>query len=68
MCMCGRPTINGEPNAYSWDGKSHSTRQPSPPSLRDGDELLFDEPGRCGEVPTYWPDRLVEAPQPRGEV
>lgn len=48
MCCCGKPTINGEPNAYSWDGKSYSTRQPSPPSLRDGDELLHDEPGRCG--------------------
>lgn len=48
MCCCGKATINGQPNAYSWDGKSFMTRQPSPPDLRDGDELLYDEPGRCG--------------------
>ena len=47
MCMCGKPTINGEPG-YSWDGKSHSIRKPNPPDLDDGDELLIDEPGRCG--------------------
>lgn len=48
MCMCGTPNINGTPNAYSWDGKHRSTRQPSPPDLKDGDELIYDEPGRCG--------------------
>lgn len=48
MCCCGKPTINGQPNAYSWDGKSYSTRLPHAPTLRDGDELLHDEPGRCG--------------------
>lgn len=48
MCCCGKPTINGEPGAYSWDGKSFSTRQPSPPTLNEGDELLYDGPGRCG--------------------
>lgn len=48
MCCCGKPNVNGTPGAYSWDGKSFSTRQPSPPELRVGDELLYDEPGRCG--------------------
>lgn len=48
MCCCGKPNVNGSPGAYSWDGKSYSTRQPQPPTLREGDELLFDEPGRCG--------------------
>lgn len=48
MCCCGQPNVNGTPNAYSWDGKSRSTRQPMPPALRDGDNLLYDEPGRCG--------------------
>lgn len=48
MCCCNEPNVNGTPNAYSWDGKSRSTRQPSPPDLREGDELLYDEPGRCG--------------------
>src|ERR1700721_24187 len=50
MCCCGKPTVNGEVGAYSWDGKSHMTRQPSPPALRDGDELIYDEPGRCGGI------------------
>lgn len=48
MCCCGRPTINGELNAYSWDGKTYSTRPVAPPSLADGDSLIYDEPGRCG--------------------
>lgn len=48
MCACDKPNINGTPNAYSWDGKSRMTRQPMPPDLREDDELLYDEPGRCG--------------------
>jgi hypothetical protein len=48
MCCCGKPNVNGTPNAYSWDGKNWSTRQPCPPDLREDDELLYDEPGRCG--------------------
>jgi len=48
MCCCGKPTINGEPKAYSWDGKSFMTREPAPPDLAEGDQLLYDEPGRCG--------------------
>lgn len=47
MCCCGQPTINGTPNVYSWDGKTFSTRQPDPPDAK-GDNVLFDEPGRCG--------------------
>ena len=47
MCCCGKPTINGQPG-YSWDGKSFSTRPVDPPDLADGDELIYDEPGRCG--------------------
>lgn len=47
MCMCGKPTINGQPG-YSWDGKSFSTRPVNPPDLADGDVLLYDEAGRCG--------------------
>lgn len=48
MCCCGSPNVNGTPNGYSWDGKTRITRQPAPPALRDGDELLHDEAGRCG--------------------
>jgi len=47
MCCCGKPTINGEPG-YSWDGKSFSTWPVNPPDLAEGDELIYDEPGRCG--------------------
>lgn len=47
MCCCNSPNINGTPNAYSWDGKTFSTRQPVPPDTK-GDNVLFDEPGRCG--------------------
>jgi len=48
MCCCGKPNVNGTPGAYSWDGKSFMTREVNPPSLTDGDTLLYDEPGRCG--------------------
>lgn len=48
MCCCGKPTINGERGAFSWDGKTFMTLKPNPPELKDGDDLLYDEPGRCG--------------------
>lgn len=47
MCCCGQPTINGQPG-YSWDGKSLSTRPTNPPDLTERQELIYDEPGRCG--------------------
>lgn len=48
MCCCGKPNVNGTPNAYSWDGKTFSTRAPNPPALAEHDVLLTDDPGRCG--------------------
>lgn len=53
MCCCGKANINGTANAYSWDGKSFSTRPVNPPALHEGDELLFDEPGRCGGLDSH---------------
>lgn len=53
MCMCGTPTINGTPGAYSWDGKSYMTASVNPPDLQDGDELICDEPGRCGGIDAH---------------
>jgi hypothetical protein len=53
MCCCGKPTINGEPNAYSWDGKTFLTHTVNPPELSEADSLLFDEPGRCGAVDSH---------------
>lgn len=49
MCCCGKPTINGE-LGYSWDGQSFSTRPVYPPHLAETDELIYDEPGRCGGI------------------
>ena len=62
MCCCGKPTINGMVNAYSWDGHTFSTRAPNPPPLLDGDVLLYDEPGRCGGIDAHSHHfRLVKA-------
>ena len=52
MCMCGKPTLNGEPG-YSWDGKSHGRYPVNPPEMQEGDELLYDEPGRCGGLDSH---------------
>lgn len=46
MCMCEVNNVNGQPG-YSWDGKNIGVRPPAPPTLLDGDEVLYDEPGRC---------------------
>ena len=50
MCCCKEPSVNGTPNAYAWgDRPNHFSTYPvNPPSLREGDTLLYDEPGRCG--------------------
>ena len=53
MCCCNEPNINGQKNAYSWDGKTFSTYPPNPPALADNDELLYDEPGRCGGTDSH---------------
>jgi hypothetical protein len=52
MCMCGKPTLNGEPG-YSWDGKRYGVRPVDPPALQEGDELVYDEPGRCGGLDSH---------------
>ncbi len=62
MCMCAEPNVNGQPG-YSWDGKSISTRPIHPPTLKDGDVLLYDEPGRCGGMDSHCHHyRLVKGP------
>jgi hypothetical protein len=50
--MCRKPTVNGQPG-YSWDGKTTGTYPPNPPEMLDGDELLQDEPGRCGGLDSH---------------
>ena len=49
MCCCDKPTINGE-LGYKWnDPNGPSGKYPvNAPDLSEGDNLLFDEPGRCG--------------------
>ncbi len=62
MCMCSAPNINGTPNAYSWNDNRKSTYLPNPPALKDGDELLYDEPGRCGGLDCHaYHFRLVKS-------
>jgi len=49
MCCCDKPTINGE-LGYKWnDPNAPAGIYPvNPPTLAEGDKLLYDEPGRCG--------------------
>ena len=48
MCNCGKPTINGQVGEYRWNNDTPSTYPINPPPLQDGDDLVYDEPGRCG--------------------
>jgi len=53
--MCANPTINGQPG-YSWNSRVEGCGgiyPVNPPALRDGDVLLFDEPGRCGGIDSH---------------
>lgn len=52
MCCCDKPNVNGTPG-YSWDGRAVGTYPVSPPALRERDELLMDEPGRCGGLDSH---------------
>jgi hypothetical protein len=48
MCCCEKPNINGQPG-FQWQPNDPPRIRPvMPPDLDDGDELLYDEPGRCG--------------------
>jgi len=53
MCCCGKPVVNGEPG-YKWNFDDNpSVRPVDPPSLNDNDQLLRDEPGRCGGLDSH---------------
>lgn len=53
MCCCNTPTVNGE-FGYKWQPNDEpSIRQPHPPLLKDGDTVLYDEPGRCGGIDSH---------------
>lgn len=50
MCCCGKPVINGRPG-YRWQpNDTPSVRPVDPPKLEAGDVLIYDEPGRCGNL------------------
>ena len=65
MCACEQPTINGQPG-YRWQpGDASSVRAPMPPALAEGDQLIFDEPGRCGGLDSHCHHyRVVEGARP----
>jgi hypothetical protein len=49
MCCCATPNVNGQPG-YRWQPDDPPGIRPvHPPPLEAGDELLYDEPGRCGD-------------------
>lgn len=53
MCICGKPTINGQPG-YRWNNPNESGVHPiNAPTLKDSDVLVFDEPGRCGGLDSH---------------
>lgn len=48
MCCCAQPNVNGTPG-YQWSPSDKpSVRPVNPPTLQEGEVLLYDEPGRCG--------------------
>ena len=54
MCCCGKPTVNGE-LGYRWNDPKAlpSVRPLNAPELREHDNLLYDEPGRCGGLDSH---------------
>ena len=53
MCCCGTPVVNGE-LGYKWNSTDKPGVRPvDPPSLKDNDQLLRDEPGRCGGLDSH---------------
>ena len=64
MCCCGKPVVNGEVG-YKWnkpDGPE-GIYPVNPPELEPDDQLLRDEPGRCGGTDAHSHHyRLVKVP------
>jgi hypothetical protein len=54
MCCCGKPTVNGE-LGYRWNdaNATPSTYPVNPPTIDEQDELLYDDPGRCGGLDAH---------------
>lgn len=63
MCCCGKPVVNGQ-LGYKWNNPNDnpSVYPVNPPSLEDSDQLLRDEPGRCGGLDSHsYHYRLVKS-------
>lgn len=63
MCCCGKPVVNGE-LGYKWNNPNDnaSVYPVNPPSLEESDQLLRDEPGRCGGLDSHsYHYRLVKS-------
>lgn len=53
MCCCGQPTVNGQPG-YRWQPNDTPNTYPvNPPALNEREQLIFDEPGRCGGLDSH---------------
>jgi hypothetical protein len=53
MCCCGTPVVNGQ-TGYKWNSTDKPGVRPvNPPSLNENDQLLRDEPGRCGGLDSH---------------
>lgn len=64
MCCCQKPTINGQ-LGYRYDCTGGTAVYPvNPPSLAEGETIIFDEPGRCGGVDSHaYHYRVVTGPE-----
>lgn len=62
MCCCGKPVVNGE-FGYKWNNDMPGVYPVNAPELEPDDQLLRDEPGRCGGSDSHSHHyRLVKAP------
>lgn len=53
MCCCGKPVVNGQPG-YKWNFNDNPSVRPiDPPVLDHTEQLLRDEPGRCGGADSH---------------
>lgn len=53
MCCCGKPVINGQ-LGYRWQPSDNIGVFPiNAPEIGERDELLYDEPGRCGRLDSH---------------
>jgi hypothetical protein len=53
MCCCGKPVINGQPG-YKWQPNDAPSVYPlNPPTLTGSDQMIYDEPGRCGGLDSH---------------